>query len=147
MIYTCVCTHMYIWQARQAKPRQQVLQGWCHWYYVLWKKKTRCGFNTVWTHVVCCTKPSASAWAALSHSGQVLSAHVSGRVSMKSYLSGMPECKFGMNDKLLIDKQAKPSTPEAQTLEQQLARRFAACSLCVCWNSMTSGDYNNYATH
>ena len=42
---------------------------------------------------------------------------------MKSYLSGMPECKFGMNDKLLIDKQAKPSTPEAQTLEQQLARR------------------------
>ena len=59
----------------------------------------------------------------LSCSGQVLSAHVSGRVSMKSYLSGMPECKFGMNDKLLIDKQAKPSTPEAQTLEQQLARR------------------------
>ena len=37
--------------------------------------------------------------------GQVLSAHVSGRVVMKSYLSGMPECKFGMNDKIVIDKQ------------------------------------------
>ena len=56
--------------------------------------------------------------------GQVLSAHVSGRVVMKSYLSGMPECKFGMNDKLLIDRQAKPSTPEAQSLEQQLAKRY-----------------------
>lgn len=56
--------------------------------------------------------------------GQVLSAHVSGRVVMKSYLSGMPECKFGMNDKLLVDKQAKPSTPEAQTLESQLAKRL-----------------------
>lgn len=39
--------------------------------------------------------------------GQVLSAHVSGRVVMKSYLSGMPECKFGMNDKIVIDKQGK----------------------------------------
>lgn len=42
-----------------------------------------------------------------SHTGQVLSAHVSGRVVMKSYLSGMPECKFGMNDKIVIDKQGK----------------------------------------
>lgn len=59
----------------------------------------------------------------MSPQGQVLSAHVSGRVVMKSYLSGMPECKFGMNDKLVVDKQAKPSTTEAQSLEQQLARR------------------------
>lgn len=35
--------------------------------------------------------------------GQVLSAHVAGRVVMKSYLSGMPECKFGINDKLVMD--------------------------------------------
>ena len=51
---------------------------------------------------------------------------------MKSYLSGMPECKFGMNDKLVVDKQAKPSTAEAITLEQQLAKRCAqAVSLHV----------------
>lgn len=55
--------------------------------------------------------------------GQVLSSHVSGQVRMKTYLSGMPECKFGMNDKLVVDKQAKPSTPEAASLEQQLAKR------------------------
>lgn len=35
-------------------------------------------------------------------SGQVLSAHVAGRVLMKSFLSGMPECKLGINDKLSI---------------------------------------------
>ena len=45
-------------------------------------------------------------------SGQVLSAHVSGRVVMKSYLSGMPECKFGMNDKIVIDKQGKGGASE-----------------------------------
>ena len=29
---------------------------------------------------------------------------------MKSYLSGMPECKFGMNDKLVVEKQNKSSS-------------------------------------
>lgn len=42
----------------------------------------------------------------------MLSAHVSGRVVMKSYLSGMPECKFGMNDKIVIDKQGKGGNGE-----------------------------------
>ena len=46
----------------------------------------------------------------LDFSGQVLSAHVSGRVVMKSFLSGMPECKFGMNDKLVVEKQGKTSS-------------------------------------
>jgi hypothetical protein len=39
--------------------------------------------------------------------GQVLSAHVAGKIVMKSYLSGMPECKFGINDKLTIDAKTK----------------------------------------
>lgn len=33
----------------------------------------------------------------------MLSAHVAGKVVMKSYLSGMPECKFGINDKIVMD--------------------------------------------
>jgi len=48
----------------------------------------------------------------MSPQGQVLSAHVSGKVVMKSYLSGMPECKFGMNDKIVVDKQSKSSVPD-----------------------------------
>jgi AP-2 complex subunit mu-1 len=37
----------------------------------------------------------------------VLSAHVAGKVVMKSYLSGMPECKFGINDKIVMDAKGK----------------------------------------
>jgi hypothetical protein len=44
--------------------------------------------------------------------GQVLSAHVAGKVAMKSYLSGMPECKFGINDKLTIDGKGKTGTDD-----------------------------------
>ena len=35
--------------------------------------------------------------------GQVLSVPVAGKVVMKSYLYGMPEYKFGINDKIVID--------------------------------------------
>jgi AP-2 complex subunit mu-1 len=55
--------------------------------------------------------------------GQVLSAYVSGRIVMKSYLSGMPECKFGMNDKLMVEKGAKPSTNEAAAMESFQAKK------------------------
>jgi len=45
----------------------------------------------------------------MSPQGQVLSAHVAGKVVMKSYLSGMPECKFGINDKINMDTKGKSS--------------------------------------
>ena len=45
--------------------------------------------------------------------GQVLSAHVAGRIVMKSYLSGMPECKFGINDKLVIDSKGKSTLDDS----------------------------------
>ncbi|XP_033641905.1 AP-2 complex subunit mu [Asterias rubens] len=51
----------------------------------------------------------------MSPQGQVLSAHVAGKVIMKSYLSGMPECKFGMNDKLTLDKQGKGDSDTSKT--------------------------------
>lgn len=38
----------------------------------------------------------------VSPSGQVLSSHVAGAIQMKCHLSGMPECKFGINDKLVV---------------------------------------------
>lgn len=37
-------------------------------------------------------------------SGTVLRADVDGHIQMRAYLSGTPECKFGLNDKLVIDK-------------------------------------------
>jgi len=43
----------------------------------------------------------------MSPQGQVLSAHVAGKILMKSYLSGMPECKFGINDKVVLETKSK----------------------------------------
>ena len=38
----------------------------------------------------------------LSSKGTLLRADVSGQIMVKCLLSGMPECKFGMNDKLVM---------------------------------------------
>lgn len=40
----------------------------------------------------------------MSAKGTVLRADVDGHIMMRAYLSGTPECKFGLNDKLVIDK-------------------------------------------
>jgi AP-2 complex subunit mu-1 len=48
----------------------------------------------------------------MSPQGQVLSAHVAGRIVMKSYLSGMPECKFGINDKITMDSKGRSGTDD-----------------------------------
>ena len=45
----------------------------------------------------------------LSNRGTVLKSDVIGQVIMKSQLSGMPECKFGINDKLLLRESAGTS--------------------------------------
>jgi AP-2 complex subunit mu-1 len=48
--------------------------------------------------------------------GNVLNANVAGQVVMKSFLSGMPECKFGLNDKLLMAKEQRGKKAYASTL-------------------------------
>ena len=48
--------------------------------------------------------------------GDVLSSDLSGKVIMRSFLSGMPECKFGLNDKIMLEnlqnKSGKTSVKE-----------------------------------
>ncbi|RAL14214.1 AP-2 complex subunit mu [Aspergillus homomorphus CBS 101889] len=39
----------------------------------------------------------------MSATGTVLRADVNGQIVMRAYLSGTPECKFGLNDRLLFD--------------------------------------------
>lgn len=51
----------------------------------------------------------------MSPQGQVLSAHVAGKVVMKSYLSGMPECKFGINDKIVMDSKGRGTVTAASS--------------------------------
>ena len=39
----------------------------------------------------------------MSAAGTVLRADVNGQIVMRAYLSGFPDCKFGLNDRLLLD--------------------------------------------
>ena len=43
----------------------------------------------------------------LSSTGAILRNEVTGQVMMNTKLTGMPECKFGLNDKLVIESEAK----------------------------------------
>ncbi|KAK8804439.1 hypothetical protein WA538_001956 [Blastocystis sp. DL] len=43
----------------------------------------------------------------ISNTGAVLRSEVIGKIVMKAYLTGMPECRFGLNDKLLISNEKK----------------------------------------
>ncbi|GMS89050.1 hypothetical protein PENTCL1PPCAC_11225, partial [Pristionchus entomophagus] len=61
----------------------------------------------------------------MSAQGQVLSAHVAGRVLMKSFLSGMPECKLGINDKLSIRDSTRISTVGSGNLDETKPARVA----------------------
>lgn len=42
----------------------------------------------------------------LSSTGNILRNEVTGQVQMNTKLTGMPECKFGLNDKLVIEKES-----------------------------------------
>jgi AP-2 complex subunit mu-1 len=39
----------------------------------------------------------------VSSTGTALRADVSGQIMMRAYLSGTPDCRFGLNDSLLFD--------------------------------------------
>jgi len=41
----------------------------------------------------------------VSHQGVILKSDVEGEIKLKCNLSGMPHCEFGMNDKILIEKE------------------------------------------
>lgn len=55
----------------------------------------------------------------LSQRGQVLRADVSGQILVKCLLSGMPECKFGMNDKLVMYRGAGTVATQTDSSTQQ----------------------------
>ena len=59
----------------------------------------------------------------MSPQGQVLSAHVAGKVIMKSYLSGMPECKFGINDKIIMESKGGAGGGKGGGAEGEAAAR------------------------
>ncbi|CAG8561349.1 22362_t:CDS:10 [Gigaspora margarita] len=59
----------------------------------------------------------------MSAKGNTLRADVSGQIMMRAYLSGTPECKFGLNDKLLLEK---------DTSHKGMARKSTAVEIDDC---------------
>lgn len=51
----------------------------------------------------------------MSATGSVLRADVNGQIVMRAYLSGLPECKFGLNDRLLLDGDGLSTAPSGNT--------------------------------
>jgi len=68
----------------------------------------------------------------MSPQGQVLSAHVAGKVIMKSYLSGMPECKFGINDKIVVDNKDKGGKAGDEASRSKSAIAIDDCQFHQC---------------
>lgn len=56
--------------------------------------------------------------------GHTIRADVDGHILMRAYLSGTPECKFGLNDKLVIDKNDHGGMGDAVELDDC---RFHQC--------------------
>jgi len=55
----------------------------------------------------------------MSDKGNVLHADVTGKVLMKCYLSGMPDCRFGLNDKLMLQQQQQHPAGGGGDLQQR----------------------------
>ncbi|KAJ2846917.1 clathrin associated protein complex medium subunit [Coemansia brasiliensis] len=69
----------------------------------------------------------------VSAKGTVLRADVQGQIVMRSFLSGMPECKFGLNDKLVLDQHpASSSTSKPMVAGGSAAVDIADCQFHQC---------------
>ncbi|XP_034909941.1 AP-1 complex subunit mu-2 [Populus alba] len=53
----------------------------------------------------------------VNSNGQVIRSDVVGALKMRTYLSGMPECKLGLNDRVLLEAQGRATKGKAIDLE------------------------------
>lgn len=67
----------------------------------------------------------------MSAAGTVLRADVNGQIVMRAYLSGTPECKFGLNDRLLLDSGTASSSVAGNRDGAMKATRAAAGSVTL----------------
>jgi AP-2 complex subunit mu-1 len=61
----------------------------------------------------------------MSATGIVLRADVNGQIVMRAYLSGTPECKFGLNDRLLLDGDNLSSLPSGNRMGTKATKAAA----------------------
>lgn len=61
----------------------------------------------------------------MSATGAVLRADVNGQIVMRAYLSGTPECKFGLNDRLLLDGDSLKTLPSGNKMGTKATKAAA----------------------
>ncbi|KAN0115358.1 Mu homology domain containing protein [Hyaloscypha variabilis] len=61
----------------------------------------------------------------MSATGTVLRADVNGQIVMRAYLSGTPECKFGLNDRLLLDGDSLSTLPSGNRMGSKATKAAA----------------------
>ncbi|KAK5065070.1 hypothetical protein LTR84_000905 [Exophiala bonariae] len=67
----------------------------------------------------------------MSATGTVLRADVTGQIVMRAYLTGTPECKFGLNDQLVVGHIAQGDGPVGNVDGKRKATRAAAGSVTL----------------
>lgn len=67
----------------------------------------------------------------MSSTGTVLRADVSGNVQMRAYLSGTPECKFGLNDSLVLSEATNFNSGNTKGRKTIQATKAAAGSVTL----------------
>lgn len=67
-----------------------------------------------------------------SATGAILRTEVFGKVMMKAHLTGMPECKFGLNDKLIMEKEGTGPTATTRSGKKINAVEIDDCTFHRC---------------
>lgn len=80
----------------------------------------------------------------MSAGGTVLRADVNGQIMMRAYLSGTPECKFGLNDRLLLDTNglSRPSGNAAGTKATRAAAGSVTLEDCQFHQCVKLGKFD-----
>ena len=79
----------------------------------------------------------------MSATGTVLRADVNGQIVMRAYLSGTPECKFGLNDRLTLEEnQSAPSGNRAGTKATRAAAGTVSLEDCQFHQCVKLGKFD-----
>ncbi|KAI9844334.1 MAG: hypothetical protein M1837_005638 [Sclerophora amabilis] len=80
----------------------------------------------------------------MSATGTVLRADVNGQIVMRAYLTGTPECKFGLNDRLLLDGDSltSPSGNRAGTKATRAAAGSVTLEDCQFHQCVKLGKFD-----
>ena len=87
----------------------------------------------------------------MSATGTVLRADVNGQIVMRAYLSGTPECKFGLNDQLLLDSSGRDadgpiSSPHGKTRATKAAAGSVSFEDCQFHQCVQLGKFDTDRT-